>query len=518
MKRAALVGALMCMWALSGPASADKFIVPRWSVERLPELTRLMAPSEPRVSTATWFSGRVIELVYLAGETPTKHPMDRVQLRIEPISWDGSKVGEPVLIPGSWLAWHNAFDHPMDLTRLLSNRHELAGIQCGSPEHRAMLLGLIDPDGSLNVGPGGPARPIQGTIEEGSLIHYLLTGGPASTDEQMALLRSRPHDPRLLAAAMSQIDQAILEGLARVQRYPQLHDPALEQQLIATLGFLIELAAIDPDIAPAGQAAIAERAQMLGTEALRRLASVDFARYPAPGPLDALPLQQFDRMKAILTVMSTDPVFDHLYPWAVDEVETPLYHRSDNDAQWIMSSLLRVAADDEKSPIQAPPELRDLARRVLLRLFNASPDPADAPERQFPWRADIIGQLMSDDAGRRKFVLELCYEAGWGEPMPTLLLAEAALSAARDAVPRVRDEPPGDTDAFLIVAALLDSAGRANVKPAVDYLEAKLQEFRAAAQVDPDPTGRAWFNRQFLDLYEQGLRQWKASRPAPPSP
>jgi hypothetical protein len=184
----------------------------------------------------------------------------------------------------------------------------------------------------------------------------------------------------------------------------------------------------------------------------------------------------------------------------------------------VIRSLIRIAAGDEKYPLEAPAEIRELARQALLKLFRASPDPVEAAERRFPWRADILGHLMTEDAGQRRFVLEFCEEAGWDEPMATLLLAEAALDSAVGAVPRMQGERPRDVHGFLILAALSEPAGRANMQPAAEFIRAKLQEYQERTRVDPDPTGRAWFARQFLDLHAQAVRQWKDSRPAAPTP
>ena len=140
------------------------------------ELEQLIAPVVLREDTLYDLSGRILNFSMGPRAGDRRDPANHDSALVEFYQHDGSKVSnKPITVSGRYIASivHD-IDTVADLSHLFSNRHELAGVQFGSDQHRDLIYGLFDPDGDLNFHKGSKFNSPK--IIEGSITRDILAG------------------------------------------------------------------------------------------------------------------------------------------------------------------------------------------------------------------------------------------------------------------------------------------------------------------------------------------------------
>lgn len=460
----------------------------------LEELQRLLAPAPlyRADNGKPYFEGRILDYVHPSGDVDTGD-LDRVKFLVVAYGDGGSQRSEQaVLISMRHMQpdFLGEFDATVDFRRLLSNRHELAGLDPASEAYREYLLGLFDPHGDLGLYTGdAPPDPTEGSVQEGTLTHWVLYGGLAPEERNRAALRF-PWDPRILGDDVRA--DRILNGAARSALYDGFPQ-GFRARALRVVGLLCALAEVDVDFAPAELTPRARRLRDVGLGAIAELAFV-----LGPTPPDQLtellgdanprmPLDNETRMRAALEVVLTEP---GLRAYHADERgivnPTRLMDMVDYGvSRGLVSALVTAGGGVEDDDwIYVPdPEIRELGVAAFARLMMPAEDEDPRVTRRYrddrrAYRMTAYSEMLGRHPGQRDHARDALERAGWGPTGEAVRIAETVAGRALRYAGSSRDNADELLRASMKILHSIAGAHRA----ARRRIEETVQEHRETAR------------------------------------
>ena len=353
--------------------------------EWLEEASRQLAPVKPnndnRLHTYR-FEGRILRVIPAVNPSAPQTSSDYYpKIVFQAYGEGGAPVSRrPAIISTQRIldsAIDNQIDTLADYTLLLSNRHELMGVDFGSERHRQAIFQALDPDGSMGL-PGGGEKQENKGLKEGALMLFGEHGAehaPQNPSEMMRFLQRRITDPlnplhqfpadaevSMIGEKQFRLTYALLEEYARSLIYPG-YEPGYTKTAQAALQTLYTLSLAAPDLTSPAYKERAVRFHAIGESMYVALSNIlgyrvnDGGWEYAPIEKSLLPLRGQDLRRAALELLADGPV-------------VPLPEISDHTGAPLLQSLLTVIEKDQG--------LAPLARRILER--QLAPEAGEAAE------------------------------------------------------------------------------------------------------------------------------------------
>ena len=370
--------------AISTPVAADRIIahfpdghggeVLQNRIKRIAkQLAEQLAPATPGKNQYghRFFAGRILMLLPPVNPSaPLKSPDHWPKIVFEAYGKGGTpKSRKPVILSilrlMSFGGIQSTIDTAADFSRLLSNRHEIMGVEFGSRRHLQAVFAALDPDGSMGLSAGGAAGPSSG-LKEGALMIFGKQGVTRDLNARHMQSLLNPINP-IYALGPSTLGEAgstglparMLDEYARSKRYPG-YEPAYGGMAKAALRIFYTLSIATPDLTSPRYRTWAKRYQFVGRSTFDALSrALDYH------PTDAdsrkflnddrpfMPLTVEEVRRAALDVLADGPV-----------VPVPAISHQGR----LIGTLLKIINKDES--------LAPVARKILER--QLAPEPGEA--------------------------------------------------------------------------------------------------------------------------------------------
>ncbi len=454
----------------------------------------------------------------------------------------GAGLTRPLTIgqPHVWRI-NNTWDSDFDLELLFSDRHTRTGLKFGSPEHRALLFRVLDPDGTLGLGDGKGPNSID-NVNEGRLISATRDGVVTIQDviRQGLVISGFSGSPVVVDTKHTAMMNSgeLLNWSARASVYPAAFEPGFDSRARRGVGMLCALAKVDVSRAPDAHRAAALQLQAAGDEALESLTYALRIHMPYETELQYAQLsgndvpRKYDRIEDQVFPMTQQQRFHAVAMLAVEEesllnfkqnprgplgmrmppgfTPPPMLHGPDSEMLATRASLSRSlatamvdAAADNTYRVNMPgasppfewqyvadPENRNLFRTALIRMAGGSDAPAAWVEDQRRYRLVLSRYLnywqMGDIPGKVRFVTEIFDAIGWGEPREIIPIVDTVFKEVVEYLPG--DWKPGDVikpnavEGFALLRTMYNTRPGRTANAIKQRLDGKLNELRKRAQ------------------------------------
>ena len=435
-RQSILAASVLTLLAANDPAAADQIIFhysegpAAGTVARLAEQ---LAPAKPgKNMLGLFFAGRVLKVIPAVDPSAPITESDHwPRILFEAYGEGGQpKSRKPAVFSVSPLCFctvHPAIDTVGDFARLMSNRHQVLGLDFGGPGHRAAIFAALDPDGSMGLSSGSAPAAASG-LKEGALLVFGQQGATGDMHQSLQRMQVNPIDllPLFGGQPGSEKDSIPLPGellyeFARSKRYPG-YQAAYGKMAKATLQIFYTLSLATPDLTSEPYRNQAKRYSHIGRSTFDALSrALDY--HPADtenmsfvnGLRPFMPLEVSDLRRAAVDVLAEGPV-----------VPVPgISHQGK-----LVTSLLQVISKD--------PDLAPVARKILIRLIapERGENPTVTARHEFDretYRRQAQDHLFGKDELALPAGRALAW-TGWGEKKEVEQLIDALVVWAKQGV------------------------------------------------------------------------------------
>lgn len=281
LKRPILLGWLIA--GATGPAFADVLTLYEPFDGARKEAILAALGDADRIATPAGSGLTSVRVRFLGVTQPAVRLGGPVTVRLQGLNAEQGVVADVVLTTRPQTIV-NTLDSDFDLVRLLSDRHELAGVALCSDEHFDLLRGVLDPTGALGVRGAAAPVPAPSPTLEGRCI-WLASREPVTFE---SLFQSGQFPDPLAAVpvvspggtgALIHFERLSLTA-ARALEQPALFEPGFHERAVRTLGFFLEFATLDPTSAQGEDAARLVRLRGMGAEVFWSLTNLLEPRVP----------------------------------------------------------------------------------------------------------------------------------------------------------------------------------------------------------------------------------------------
>lgn len=380
------------------------------------------------------------------------------------------------------------YDAPSDFVFQFSNRHELLGVPFGAPSHRASLFRIFSPRDPRAMS-GNSDAEISGSVREGTLTRFLISG-PPSMDE-MPMAGWSIHAPDYLFPGLFSGDnkgdrfaemwpngtRALLLAMARAREYPEF-DQEVGGMAREAAGFMCSMALSDQGTSIAPELQIrARRAKLIGTGCFRdvvlalKVSSEYFGTRFASSRdgADIMPVSVSNYVLAAVDLLLSEPLFSRyidptppLHDGVVYSTGGPHFR---DDSIFIVQALADLAGGFSEAGQSS--EVRQAAERALERMIAPGPNETAEERRENElsrrnFRAQIIGwadkyALSSEEVSdhplnprANSWLMGFYCRVGWGNRLDISAFARSRMGMAAS---YLRDTDRGAPDAELAALA-----------------------------------------------------------------
>ncbi|GMR14902.1 MAG: hypothetical protein BMS9Abin30_0514 [Gammaproteobacteria bacterium] len=447
----------------------------------------------------------------------------------------------PVEIPVSVIDWLvHEYDGPNDFVFQFSDRHELLKTPFGSPLHRASLFRLFSPQDPQAM-PGKSEVEIPGTVREGTLTRFLISGPPSMNEMPMASWSM--HAPDFLFPGHYAGDneglrfnelwpngtRALLLAMARAREYPAF-DQEVGKMAREAAGLLCSMALQDKDVPLSPGIQIrARRAMNSGLKCFRDIASTlqltregfnTITREEFTGG-DVMPVSISNYMLAAIDLIESKEFFSRYINPVQPSQDGVVYFPSNPspfglDSGEIVRALANLAGGFSEA--SQSPEVRRTAEGALVRMIAPGPDESREQRREMELsRRNFRAQIMRwsekyvttpGEPGDRppnpraeNWLMGLYCHVGWGNHLDISAFAKQRINRARSYLKDfegggARPELAADAERYIRQVGLMQRTALSGGRMGMflrESIENQIAEIRESRRPE---------NKTFIQIYD----------------